>query len=57
MRKNKSLSSLEYAMLISMVVLALLASFHYLKNAISGRMKSSADTFGFGRQYQYPSLK
>jgi uncharacterized protein (UPF0333 family) len=57
MRRNRSLSSLEYALLISVMVLAILASFYYLKRAISGRMKSSADSFGFGRQYRYPELK
>jgi|YelNatPaOPRAMG01_1025707.scaffolds.fasta_scaffold03867_4 Flp pilus assembly pilin Flp len=51
-RKKRAFSVLEYAFLLVMIVAVLVLSFHYLKQAICGRMKSSADVFGFGRQYQ-----
>jgi len=45
--------SLEYAATIAIVVAALLAMSIYLTRAISGKMRSSGDVFGGGRQYQY----
>lgn len=43
--------SLEYAVLIAILVAALLGMSVYIKRAICGKMRGSADTFGYGRQY------
>ncbi len=43
--------SLEYAVMIIVLVAALFAMAAYLRRAISGKMRESADTFGYGRQY------
>lgn len=44
--------TLEYVILIFIVVVAILAMRRYLTNALSGKWKESADVFGSGRQYQ-----
>ena len=46
LRKTKGQSTLEYIMVILIIIGALLASSGYLKSAFSGRMKSSADEMG-----------
>ena len=45
----------EYCVLITVVVAALIGMQVYLKRAICGRWKSNADTFGFGRQFDRTS--
>lgn len=55
MTRNKSgLSSVEYAFCILVVILALVGMSIYLSRAFCGRFRSSADVFGYGRQYQPP---
>ena len=52
--KNKiirGMSVIEYSVLIVAVAVALLGMSVFLKRAVSGRWKQSADIFGFGRQY------
>jgi Flp pilus assembly pilin Flp len=49
-KKTASLS-LEYAILIAVVVAALVGMSAYVKRTISGKWREAADTFGFGRQY------
>ncbi len=51
---RKAFSSLEYAVLIAIIVAALLAMSVYLRRAITGRWRDVGDTFGHGRQY-YPT--
>ncbi len=48
---------IEYAILIAVIIAALLGVAVYLKRAISGRWREVADTFGYGRQYQYEELR
>lgn len=45
--------TLEYAVVIVIVIAALLVMSVYIRRAVCGRMRSSADVFGGGRQYQY----
>lgn len=47
----KGMTVIEYALLISAVAVAFLGMGVFLKRAVSGRWKQSADVFGFGRQY------
>jgi len=49
--KNKGMSSLEYAVVIAIIVATLLGMSVYIKRAICGKMRESGDTFGYGRQY------
>ena len=49
--KNKGSFSIEYAVLISVIVLALLGISQYAKRAICGKYRESADVFGQGRQF------
>lgn len=49
---KKSMSIIEYAMLIAIVAAALIGMQFYLKRAISGHWKQSGDAIGFGRQYE-----
>jgi Flp pilus assembly pilin Flp len=58
MKKNKvirgivrGMTVIEYALLISAVSIALLGMGVFLRRAVSGKWKQSADVFGFGRQY------
>lgn len=52
MKKNRATLSIEYAMLIAMVVIVLGAMTAYFIRALSGRWRQAADTFGHGRQYE-----
>ena len=52
---RKAFLSLEYALLIAIIVAALIGISIYLKRAISGRWRTVGDTFGHGRQY-YPGV-
>jgi Flp pilus assembly pilin Flp len=45
------LSTIEYAVLIVVVVAALLGISIYFRRALSGKWRSVGDTFGYGRQY------
>lgn len=45
------MSILEYAILISVFLLALLATQNYLRRAISYKWRECADAFGGGAQY------
>lgn len=52
---RKAFLSLEYTLLIAIIVAALIGISMYLKRAISGRWRTVGDTFGHGRQY-YPGV-
>ncbi|MBI4355536.1 MAG: hypothetical protein HY597_03680 [Candidatus Omnitrophica bacterium] len=45
-------STIEYAVLIAVVVAALLLMQRYVKGAIAQRWRSAGDVFGFGQQYE-----
>jgi Flp pilus assembly pilin Flp len=47
---KKGASTIEYAILMLVIVLAVTAIFSYTKRAICGKMRESADVFGYGRQ-------
>lgn len=48
---RKGSLTIEYAILVAIVVVALLGMQGYIRRAICGRWRASADTFGHGRQY------
>ena len=49
---KRAISTVEYVILIAVIVAALLAMQFYLRRAVCGRIRSAGDTFGQGRQYQ-----
>lgn len=49
---KKASAILEYGLLITIIIAALIAMQVYVKRAISGKYKEAADIFGFGRQYE-----
>jgi len=51
-RMQRGFLALEQALLIAVVVAALIAMSVYIRRAISGRFRDSADSFGSGRQYE-----
>ena len=46
LRKNKGQSTLEYAILVVVVIMALIGIQAYLKRGIQGRMKDASDQIG-----------
>lgn len=56
-RNLKATSVIEYSLILTLVVAAILGMQIYLKRAISGRWRQAADTFGYGRQYAAPEIK
>ena len=52
---KRCFSAIEYAGLIFIVAVALFGMAIYLKRALCGKYRSSADVFGFGSQYQHGS--
>lgn len=53
---SKAASTLEYSLLIAVIVAALLGMQIYVKRAISSRWQQAADSFGSGRQIAVPGL-
>lgn len=51
-RSKKGSFTLEYTVFIVLLLLALLAMRFYLKGAMQGKLRSAADAFGQGRQYE-----
>jgi len=49
---KKAAFTVEYVILIAVIVAALLAMQFYLRRAVCGRIRSAGDTFGQGRQYE-----
>ncbi len=54
-KNNRAISTIEYSLIVVVVIGALLAMQIYFKRALCGRWRQTADTFGFGRQYGSPS--
>ncbi|MBP7835968.1 MAG: hypothetical protein KA022_00650 [Candidatus Omnitrophica bacterium] len=52
MQNKKAFLSLEYALLIAILVAALVAMGFYVRRALSAKWRDAGDAFGFGRQYQ-----
>jgi len=50
--RNRATFTVEYATLIIVLVLALLAMQLYLKRSMFGRLRGVGDTFGQGKQYE-----
>ena len=50
--RNRGASMIEYAVLIVVVVVFLLGMRVYLTRAVQGKWKQSADSLGYGLQYQ-----
>jgi Flp pilus assembly pilin Flp len=48
---KRAVTLFEYAILIAILSLALAAMSPYIKRSLSGRWRSTGDTFGYGRQY------
>ncbi|MCM8797127.1 MAG: hypothetical protein NC923_04530 [Candidatus Omnitrophica bacterium] len=46
LRREKGQSTLEYALIISVVIVALLSLNNYIKRSVSGRLKASSDEIG-----------
>jgi len=53
LRQKIGLSTIEYAVLIAVIVAALVGMSVYLQRSLSGKWRSVGDTFGYGRQYAY----
>ncbi len=51
MRNKKAFSIIEYALFIAVVIAGLIGIQIYLRGALCGRWKATADVFGHGRQY------
>ena len=49
--KRKGTFTIEYGMLIIILVAALLGMFIYLRSALCGRWRQTVDSFGDGRLY------
>jgi len=52
LRKKRAIFTIEYVILIALIVAALLAMQFYVRRAICGRFRSTGDGFGGGRQYE-----
>ncbi|HLD40575.1 MAG TPA: hypothetical protein VJA84_00175 [Candidatus Omnitrophota bacterium] len=51
MEAKRAFSTIESALIIAIVVAALIGMSVYLKRAVCGKWRDTADTFGYGRQY------
>ena len=51
MLRRKAQNTVEYAMLIGIVIAALIGMSVYFRNAVAGKWRESADVFGHGRLY------
>ena len=49
---KKAAFTVEYVIVIAVIVAALLAMQFYLRRAVCGRIRSAGDAFGQGRQYE-----
>ncbi len=50
-RLIKGVSTIEYSAVVALVVLAICAMSFYIQRAVSGHWRQTADSFGYGRQY------
>jgi len=52
MKRKKGFLSLEYALLIAILVVALIGMSLYFQRSLSGKLREAGDSLGFGRQYK-----
>lgn len=52
MRTRKGLLAVEYAVFIAALIAALIGAAVFMKRAVCGNWRSSADSIGYGRQYE-----
>lgn len=52
MNLRKGSLAIEYAVLVAVVIAALIGMQAFIKRALCGRWRSTADAFGYGRQYE-----
>ena len=50
--RQKATSIIEYVAIFSVVAMALVLMFSYLTRSLNGRWRQSADSFGYGLQYE-----
>lgn len=50
----KGMSTIEYFVLIAIVVVSIVGMEFCFKRALSARWKDTGDVFGFGRVYEHP---
>lgn len=50
--KNAAQSTLEYIVIIGILVAVLMVIGYYYKRSLQGKYKQAADVFGSGEQYQ-----
>lgn len=50
-RSGKGQSTLEYVMIVAILIAALLGIQRFLKASMMGRWKTIVDVYGFGRQF------
>jgi len=52
MKRSRGFLSLEYALLVAVLIAALVGMAVYLKRSLSGKWRQAGDAFGQGRQYK-----
>lgn len=50
--RSQGFLAIEYVVLISILVAALVAMAVYMKRSLCGKWREVGDTFGYGRQYE-----
>ncbi|MBU1125315.1 MAG: hypothetical protein KKC84_04765 [Candidatus Omnitrophica bacterium] len=50
--RSSGFATLEYAILIFVAVAAMVAMTAYIRRSLNAKYRESADTFGYGRQYE-----
>ncbi|MGE5309372.1 MAG: hypothetical protein ACM3OC_09825 [Deltaproteobacteria bacterium] len=51
MKNDRGFSTLEYACLVSAILIGLISMGVYYRRSLEGKWKAGFDTFGYGRQY------
>ncbi|MBI4982891.1 MAG: hypothetical protein HZC15_07175 [Candidatus Omnitrophica bacterium] len=51
-RKNKAQSIIEFAVVFAVIVAAIIIMGQYIKNALSSKIRDTADTFGQGESFE-----
>ena len=52
MQRRRGFLSLEYVILVAIVVAALVGMAVYFRRSLCGKWRQAADVFGYGRQYK-----
>ncbi|MBI4707605.1 MAG: hypothetical protein HY761_06740 [Candidatus Omnitrophica bacterium] len=51
-RKNKAQSIIEFAVVFAVIIAAIIIMGQYIKNALTSKIRDTADTFGQGEVYE-----